>query len=45
MLWRTPPNVPNRWLPAYQVFGEGIYIELDETALNRWEQRHDVVAR
>src|SRR6185437_3943892 len=34
-----PPslNEPLRWLPAIEVFGEGVFIRLDETALSRWE--------
>ena len=27
------------WLPAVEVFGEGIFIELDETAVQKWEAR------
>lgn len=26
------------WLPAYEVFGEGIFIEFDQKALEDWEQ-------
>lgn len=43
MLWRTPPPTP--WLPAYIVFGEGIYLELDEPHLREWEARDDILAR
>ena len=43
-LWRSPPGPSEVWLPAYQVFGEGIYLELDEERLSRWEKQ-PVVAR
>jgi len=36
---------PNRWLPAYAVFGEGIFIELDESRVRAWEERPEVVNR
>jgi hypothetical protein len=44
-LWRDPPQAPARWLPAYKVFGEGIYLELDEAKLQVWERHLDVIAR
>jgi hypothetical protein len=43
MLWQTPPATP--WLPAYKVFGEGIYLELDEERLRGWEGREEVRSR
>ena len=37
-LFRDPPTQPqNRWLPAVEVFGEGIYIELNEQHLRDWQ--------
>lgn len=33
------------WLPAVEVRGEGIFIELDERAVGRWESRSEVKAR
>lgn len=37
-LFRDPPTTPpNRWLPAVEVFGEGIYVELDEHRLIDWQ--------
>lgn len=33
------------WLPAYVVFGEGIFIELEENKLRQWESRTDVRSR
>jgi hypothetical protein len=38
-LFRTPPeDVSERWLPAVEVFGEGIYIELREDTLAEWQR-------
>jgi hypothetical protein len=40
-LFRTPPTEPQeRWLPAVEVFGEGIYIELNEQRLTKWQAEH-----
>jgi Domain of unknown function (DUF1998) len=37
-LFRDPPtSPPERWLPAVEVFGEGIYVELSEQKLNEWQ--------
>lgn len=37
-LFRTVPSQPQeRWLPAIEVFGEGLYIELNETTLRAWQ--------
>jgi len=33
------------WLPAIEVFGEGIFLSLEEDPLREWEQRKEVVAR
>ena len=35
---RTPLN----WLPAIELFGEGIFIELDEKKVEEWERRNTV---
>ncbi len=35
----------NNWLPAYEVYGEGIFFEFDEQQLSVWEQQHEIVAR
>lgn len=45
MLWRTVPEAPNRWLPAYVVHGEGIYLGLAEDRVREWEGREDVGKR
>ncbi|HMP76583.1 MAG TPA: DUF1998 domain-containing protein [Kiritimatiellia bacterium] len=39
------PEAGALWLPAYCVYGEGIFITLSETALQAWEQRPDVRKR
>lgn len=40
-IYRHRPN----WLPAIQVRGEGIFIELNEKAVSDWEKRPEVDAR
>jgi hypothetical protein len=38
-LFRTPPTQPSdRWLPAIEVFGEGIYLELSEERIKAWQE-------
>lgn len=32
----------DRWLPAIQVFGEGVFISFDEDSIQAWESRSDV---
>ncbi len=40
-LFRVPPVQPQeRWLPAVEVFGEGIYLELREDRLAAWQTEH-----
>jgi hypothetical protein len=34
-----------RWLPAVEVFGEGIFLSLDEDPLTEWEQKEQVKTR
>jgi hypothetical protein len=36
-LWKSVPDWTQRWLPAYRVFGEGIFLELNLAALGEWE--------
>ena len=33
------------WLPAAEVYGEGIFVEFNETVLHEWEQRRGVLER
>jgi hypothetical protein len=41
-LFRFPPREPqDRWLPAVEVFGEGIYIEVREERLIEWQTRNE----
>ncbi len=39
------PTGNQKWLPAAEVRGEGIFIELDEDAVQEWERRQAVVER
>lgn len=45
LLWKSPPKPGKSWLPAYIVFGEGIFLELDENQLQEWEKRDAVIER
>jgi hypothetical protein len=42
---RRHPAAQKEWLPAYIVFGEGVFFEFDSTRLKEWEERPSVVAR
>ncbi len=39
------PGPEHGWLPAIEVMGEGVFLELNSDRLNKWEQRDDVRAR
>ncbi|MDF1690364.1 MAG: DUF1998 domain-containing protein [Cycloclasticus sp.] len=41
------PDITNElnWLPAIELFGEGIFFTIDETVLNEWENAHEVRLR
>jgi len=41
LLWRQPPQ-QDTWLPAYLVYGEGIFIEFNENRLREWLKIHGV---
>jgi hypothetical protein len=45
LLRRKPLPAAHDWLPAYVVRGEGIYIELETSALEAWEARQDTQSR
>lgn len=47
LLWRDPPQPrsPGDWLPAHVVYGEGVFIELDEARLRAWEAQDAVRER
>jgi hypothetical protein len=38
-------GLTTNWLPASEVRGEGVFIQLDETAVREWEDRSAVLAR
>jgi hypothetical protein len=40
-----PVEANERWLPAIQVFGEGIYLEFNEILLQDWEKKSAVSSR
>lgn len=45
-LWRRPPSGQGqRWLPAVQVRGEGVFLHFDEERMVEWENREDVKSR
>src|SRR5680860_238102 len=44
-LWRCKRARKSNWLPAYTVYGEGLYFELDENHLSAWEQHAEVISR
>ena len=46
MLWNIPTgNSSTSWLPAYKVYGEGIFFEFDEEKINKWELLESVKKR
>jgi hypothetical protein len=42
---RKQDNQTDNWLPAYQVFGEGLFFEFDEARLSDWEGETKVANR
>src|SRR5699024_552061 len=42
LLFKDPNSYENNWLPAYKVYGEGIFFTLNFEKLLSWEQRGDV---
>lgn len=45
MLRAAPVDYSDQWLPAYEVYGEGIYLEFDADRLTAWESRASVAER
>jgi hypothetical protein len=43
----VPPDIVGKsdWLPAIELYGEGIFLTLDEERLQVWEQSRDIGAR
>jgi hypothetical protein len=39
------PGAEEGWLPAIEVMGEGVFLELESERLRSWELRPDVIAR
>lgn len=44
-LWHHVPEWRDRWLPAYKVFGEGIFIELNLDRVREWSAGTEVTQR
>ncbi|WP_435165121.1 DrmB family protein [Paenibacillus glycanilyticus] len=45
-MWRSVPhNTSDDWLPAYVVYGEGIFLKFNPELLHDWEQRINVNTR
>ena len=46
IMWKAPSlNPKDSWLPAYKVFGEGLFFEFNEEKMHNWELREDVRMR
>ena len=45
LLWANAPPAHESWLPAYVVYGEGIFLELNEDRLSGWERSTAAVNR
>ena len=45
LFWREMPDKHNSWLPAYEVFGEGIFLEFNNDRITTWEHHIDVEKR
>lgn len=41
----TLPTGNQKWLPAAEIRGEGVFVELDEEAIRAWEKRPAVIQR
>ena len=41
----NPPDAGERWLPAYLVHGEGVFLQLNEERVQDWEEREEVSRR
>ncbi|MBN1922095.1 MAG: DUF1998 domain-containing protein [Anaerolineae bacterium] len=42
---RRKQNEDDNWLPAYEVYGEGIFLEFDEQRLKQWETTPEIIDR
>jgi hypothetical protein len=41
----APLGLTADWLPATEILGEGVFVQLDEAAVRAWEEREEVRAR
>ncbi|WP_126580115.1 DUF1998 domain-containing protein [Tengunoibacter tsumagoiensis] len=41
----SPVSDQDNWIPAYIVYGEGIFLELNEKRLREWESQKEVINR
>jgi len=41
----APLGLATDWLPATEIRGEGVFLQLDEAAVRQWEERPEVQAR
>jgi hypothetical protein len=39
-VWKTPPAIKDIWLPAQVVYGEGIFLEFNESRIQFWLERN-----
>lgn len=44
LLFKEPSLRENNWLPAYKVYGEGIFFTLRKDLLDEWEQKPEVLS-
>lgn len=45
-MWRNvPDDASDDWLPAYVVYGEGIFLKFNPAQLQRWEEQDGVISR
>lgn len=44
MLWKDKSKIYS-WLPAYIVYGEGIFLEFDEFKIRQWEENQEIQNR
>jgi hypothetical protein len=45
LLWKDFPTKPNRWLPAVQNYGEGIFIKFNQELLTNHGEKKEVIDR
>lgn len=45
MMWKKAPSSEESWLPAYVVYGEGIFFEFKESSIRKWEMHEGIKSR